>query len=76
LFNFGTLHPTFVAPPLAALLGAPLLVLLDIVTYFRVSDRFYETWPRPARAGLYAIICLLLAMGSANEPAKFIYVQF
>jgi len=75
-FQFGTLPPTFMTPPMAALLGAPILVLLDIVTYLKISDRFYETWPRPARAGLYAVISLLLAMGSANEPAKFIYFQF
>jgi alginate O-acetyltransferase complex protein AlgI len=63
-------------PPLAALLGGPLLIVLDSLAFWHASERFYEKWPRPLRAGMYALLALLLAMGGANEPAKFIYIQF
>lgn len=76
VLHFGTLRPELVTPPLAAVLGVPVLMLSDCLAYSHSTDRFYEKWPRPVRAGMYALITLLLAMGSANEPAKFIYVQF
>lgn len=74
--DFGRAGPQLAPPPLAALLGVPVLVALDWLSFRNSSERFYEKWPAPLRGGIYALLCLLLAMGGANAPAKFIYVQF
>ena len=72
-----SLHHLLIAPPpTAALLGIPLLLLLDFLAFRNASDLFYRRWPDAARGGLVAALFILVLMGWSNAPAEFIYFQF
>jgi alginate O-acetyltransferase complex protein AlgI len=64
------------APPLATLLGIPVLLVLDFLAYRHSSDLFYRKWPDAARGALVAGLFVLVLMGWSNAPAEFIYFQF
>ena len=66
----------YISLPLPALSGIALLFLWDLATETSGKPRFYETWPRPLRAALYAILIYALAFGATTSPSAFIYFQF
>ena len=77
LFTGPWLHAVTAArPPLAALLGAVVLCLYDLLAYRSGRATFYRDWPAPLRAGLYAVLAFLTLMGLANARSAFIYFQF
>ena len=77
LFTGPWLHAVTAArPPLAALLGAGVLCLYDLLAYRSGRATFYRDWPAPLRAGLYAVLAFLTLMGLANARSAFIYFQF
>ncbi len=61
---------------ISALLGIPLLLLLDVVQYMRNASDWYRTLPTFVRGGVYAIMLVIFLMGLRNLPAEFIYFQF
>jgi len=63
-------------PPLAAIAGLGLLLALQFVEWIDGRRDCYRHWPRPLQGLLYAITLFILAMGTSNAPAQFIYFQF
>jgi D-alanyl-lipoteichoic acid acyltransferase DltB (MBOAT superfamily) len=74
--DFGNLATTIRKPPLAAMLGLPVLLLLECLEYAAGERTHYRSWPAPVRGALYATLLFILMMGLSNEPAQFIYFQF
>jgi alginate O-acetyltransferase complex protein AlgI len=63
-------------PPLSTLIGIPLFLVFDFLSFHHSSDLFYRKWPAAARGSLVAILFILVLMGWSNAPAEFIYFQF
>lgn len=63
-------------PPLSALAGLAVLVVLQIAEYVDGRQDAFRTWPRPVLGALVAVFVVVLAMGASNEPVQFIYFQF
>jgi len=76
LFEWDDLSSNIKRPPLAAILGLPILVLYEFYEYISKDVRFYKLFYVPVSAGLIALIIMLIAMGLSNEPSQFIYFQF
>lgn len=74
--GFGNFTLTMPKPSLAALLGLPILVVYELVQYFKGKTHFYLTLPTPLRGALYAAFIFIVLMGGSNAPAQFIYAQF
>lgn len=68
--------PTLNMPPLSALAGVPLLVMVDILARRQGGEHFHRTAHPGLRGGLYAALFFVLAMGFANARSTFIYFQF
>lgn len=63
-------------PPLAALAGIALILLVDLAQYLNGKATFYQHWPLPTRAALYSALLVVLIMGLSNSGTTFIYFQF
>ncbi len=63
-------------PPAAALLGIGFLLVWDVLVERAGDVQFYARWPIWMRAGLYAGMIYLLAIGSTTATSAFIYFQF
>ncbi len=63
-------------PPLAAVAGLLVLLALQFIEWVDGRRDSYRHWPRPLQGGLYAVLIFILAMGTSNAPAQFIYFQF
>ena len=74
--DFGNLAMTLRKPPLAAMLGLPVLLFFECLEYAAGERTHYRSWPAPLRGALYATMIVILCMGLSNEPAQFIYFQF
>jgi len=74
--DFGNLAMTLRKPPLAAMLGLPVLLFFECLEYASGERTHYRSWPAPLRGALYATMIVILCMGLSNEPAQFIYFQF
>ena len=73
-FGGFTLH--IVPPSAVTLLGIPVFLFLDYLSYRADQERFFDVWPPAARGVLYASLFALLLMGLSNAPAQFIYFNF
>jgi hypothetical protein len=62
--------------PLSALLGLPLLAVMEVIEFFAGNPRYYQRWPLPIRAALYSALLFILLMGTSNARSEFIYFQF
>lgn len=62
--------------PFAALLGIVALFLWDTGVETTGNVRFYDRWPRPVRAMMFAVMIYLLAFGATTSSSAFIYFQF
>jgi len=60
----------------SALAGIPLLLAMDAAQYATGSTTWYRRMPEPLRGALYAVLIVVLLMGTGNLPAEFIYFQF
>jgi len=76
LFGWGDLSINIKRPPLAALLGLPILIMYEIFEYTSKNVRFYTLFYMPVSGGLIALIVMLIAMGLSSESTQFIYFQF
>ena len=63
-------------PTLPALLGVPLLFILQVLEYRDGRADYLRHWPRLAQGIVYAAMIFILIMGTSNAPAQFIYFQF
>jgi len=63
-------------PTFSALLGMPLLVAYEIIEYRAGTVHWYARMPVVFRGALYAVMVLLIVLGTSNAPAQFIYFQF
>lgn len=63
-------------PPLSALAGIALLLVLQVAEFVDGRQDVFRTWPRPLLGALVALFVVVLAMGASNEPVQFIYFQF
>jgi alginate O-acetyltransferase complex protein AlgI len=76
LTDIGHLSLSMPMPPLAALLGIPLLIAYEILEYRLGKPQFYLRLPTPARGALYGAFIFIVLMGGSNAPAQFIYSKF
>jgi len=63
-------------PPLAGVVGLGVLLALQFIEWIDGRRDCYRHWPRPIQGLLYAAVLFILAMGTSNAPAQFIYFQF
>lgn len=62
-------------PRLSALVGIPLLILLDIISYNK-DEYYYHQLPQAIRGGFYAVMIFAILLGISNETSQFIYFAF
>jgi alginate O-acetyltransferase complex protein AlgI len=68
--------PTLQMPPLSALAGVPLLMVIDLLARRHGDEHFHRSAHPGLRGLLYAALLFVLAMGFANARSTFIYFQF
>jgi hypothetical protein len=74
--GFGDFSVNVALPMPAALLGIPLLILIDGLSYFKGDERFYQKMPLIFQGSIYASLCFVLVLGLTNAPTQFIYFAF
>lgn len=74
--TFSSQRLSIPTPPMAALFGIPLFLVLDFLAFRHASDLFYRKWPDAMRGALVAALFVLVLMGWSNAPTEFIYFQF
>ena len=63
-------------PPLAALAGILLIIVVDLAQYLSGSATFYRRWPVQIKTALYSFLFVVFLMGLSNTSSTFIYFQF
>ena len=63
-------------PTFAALIGAPVLAVLQLFDYRAGRLESFLRWSPPLQGALYALFLFVIVMGMSNEPVQFIYFQF
>jgi alginate O-acetyltransferase complex protein AlgI len=76
LFGLGDFSVMVPKPPLASLLGIPILIGYEVWEYFSQNPEFRFRLVPPLRAAFYAALLIVVLMGQSNAPAQFIYSQF
>ena len=76
LTDVGNFSLSMQKPTLPALIGLPLLLVYETFEYFTGTVHFYARYPSLIRGAFYAILTLLIIMGTSNASAQFIYFQF
>ena len=76
LTDIGNFSLSMPKPTLPALFGVPLLIGYEFLEFRAKSVHFYYRYSAVIRGVLYAILTLLIIMGTSNAPAQFIYFQF
>jgi len=76
IFTFNSFQTIIKLPPLATLIGIPLLLFYDWRSYKFDDFSFYRTLHRVPRSLTYALFIFLLLMGISNPASEFIYFQF
>lgn len=74
--DFGNFNYGAGVPRLSAILGIALLIMLEIIQYWRNDPHYYRHFYAVVRGAAVAAMLLFTAMGMSNEPAQFIYFQF
>jgi alginate O-acetyltransferase complex protein AlgI len=74
--DIGNLSLNMPKPTLPALIGLPLLLLYEAFEYYAGTVHFYDRFPSFIRGVFYAVLTLLIIMGTSNASAQFIYFQF
>lgn len=74
--DFGNLDYGGGSPRLSSLLGMSLLLMMELVQYWKADPCYYQRFPVPIRGFLIAAMIAITMMGMSNEPAQFIYFQF
>ena len=63
-------------PTFAALVGLPVLVLLQAAEYATNDAAFHQRLPAPVKGAVIAALLVVLTMGLSNASTQFIYFQF
>ncbi len=63
-------------PRLSALVGIPLLAILEVTEFAYGNTQFYKSIATPIRGLAIALMLTVVILGTSNEPAQFIYFQF
>ncbi len=63
-------------PTFAALLGLPILAVLEGIEYVSGDALCYRRLPTVLRGAFYALLVFVVILGTSNEPTQFIYFQF
>jgi D-alanyl-lipoteichoic acid acyltransferase DltB (MBOAT superfamily) len=74
--DIGSFSLSMSKPTLPALIGLPLLLLYEAIEYYVGTVHFYGKFPSFLRGLFYAVLTLLIIMGTSNASAQFIYFQF
>ncbi|HEY9626392.1 MAG TPA: MBOAT family O-acyltransferase [Coleofasciculaceae cyanobacterium] len=74
--DVGNLSLSMPKPTLSGLFGLAVLILYELTEYSINKVHFYRQYPALLRGAFYAILTLLILMGTSNAPAQFIYFQF
>lgn len=76
IFDFGNLNFGAGIPRLAAILGLPILFVIEIAENIGKEKPFYQTLPIPVWTAIYAAIIFCIAIGMTTESTQFIYMVF
>ena len=68
--------PVLGKPTFAALVGLPVLVLLQAAEYWTDDAAFHRRMPAPVKGLVVAGLTVVLLLGLSNAPTQFIYFQF
>ena len=74
--DFGNFSLTMPKPNLSGLMGLAVLIVYEFAEHSVNKVHFYRQYPALLRGAFYAILTLLILMGTSNAPAQFIYFQF
>ncbi len=74
--DIGNLSYSALTPTTSALLGMPLLLLMEVCEYAKNELEIVRKWPAPFKAVIYAAMILLIVLGTSNVSKQFIYFQF
>ena len=74
--DFGNLSFSVEMPRFAALVGLPVLVIIELIQNQIETNRKLINMPKIIWSGLYAVIFLAFLMGMSNESSQFIYFAF
>ena len=76
IIDFGNMHFGALRPAVAALLGLPVFLCIELIEYTSNSKSFYQKLPIPAWTALYALMIFGLILCIRNKSAQFIYFTF
>jgi D-alanyl-lipoteichoic acid acyltransferase DltB (MBOAT superfamily) len=78
IFGFGTIGvPSIIPrPPIGALLGIGVLTVMQFMEYIDGRLDVIRYWPRIFQGATFAMLFVILLMGTSNAPMQFIYFQF
>lgn len=76
VLDFGDIDYGADLPRLSALIGIPILAVLEFTEYLTDNPDYYHRLRIPVRGILGALMIFVVILGMNNEPAQFIYFQF
>lgn len=76
LFDLGNLHLTAPLPPVATLVGLPILACIDATEFLAGGRRVDEVLPEPLWTALYAAMVFALVLGAGAVSSQFVYFTF
>ncbi len=76
IFDFGNLDFGAAWPRLAALVGLPVFLMIEMIEGVGGGKPFYAKVPVPVWTGLYAMIIFCMGIGLTTESTQFIYMVF
>ena len=76
IFDFGNMDYGAAWPRLAAIIGLPILFIIELVEKIGNEKPFYTKMPVPAWTALYAAMIFNIAIGMTTESTQFIYMVF
>ncbi|MCG6537348.1 MAG: MBOAT family protein, partial [Syntrophales bacterium LBB04] len=76
IFDFGNMNFGVGLPRMAAVIGLPVFMIIEIAEYIGEGKPFYEKMPVHAWSALYALIIFSVAIGLTTESTQFIYMVF
>lgn len=76
IFDVGNLDFGAARPRLAAMIGLPILLIIEMAEKYGIEKPFYKKMPVPAWTALYAAIIFNIAIGMTTESTQFIYMVF
>jgi hypothetical protein len=76
ILDFGNLHLTAPAPGVPTLLGLPVFLFVEILSFRSDGQQLSEFLPRPAWTAVYAVMLFALILGAGSASTHFVYFVF